>query len=142
MAGVSITNLTRHERVPRFAYGKVAATVLPGWDVSLVFVSTARARALNERLRRKTYVPNVLAYSVGEKNGEVFICLAQAQKQAADYEMTGRIFVLYLFIHGLLHLKGAAHGGTMERSEQKLLARFAKSRTRARTHVPTHHHRH
>lgn len=142
MAGVSITNLARHERVPRFAYAKVAAKVLPGWDISLVLVSSARAKALNERLRRKTYVPNVLSYAVGEKNGEIFICLAQARKQAPSYGMTERIFTLYLFIHGLLHLKGATHGGTMERSERRLLAQFVRSHARTRTHAPTNRHRH
>ena len=141
MAGVSTTTLTRHERVPRFAYTQIAAKVLPGWDISLVFVSSARARTLNTRLRGKTYVPNVLSYEAGHKNGEIFICLAEARKQAPQYEMSARIFVLYLFIHGLLHLKGMPHGVTMERSERRLLAQFVKGRARARTHASTNRHR-
>jgi len=124
MANVSIKNLTRRPS-PRFAYTAVAETVLPGWDISLVFVTPAKARALNEQLRAKTYTPNVLSYEVGDKSGEILICLAEAEGQAPAHAMTARVFVLYLFIHGLLHLKGWAHGVTMEQCERKLLKRFS-----------------
>jgi rRNA maturation RNase YbeY len=130
MAQVSIRNLTRTPS-PRFPYEKVAAHVLAGWDISLVFIGPAKARALNESLRGKTYTPNVLSYEVGAKHGEIFICLSEAAKQAPDYELSPRLFVLYLFIHGLLHLKGRAHGATMEKCERDLLALFAKSVVRS-----------
>jgi len=131
MAGVEMKNLTRRS-VPRFAYTAVAAAVLPGWDVSLVFVGPKKAQELNEQLRGKSYTPNVLSYALGDKNGEIFICLHEAAKQAPAHFMDEREFVLYLFIHGLLHLKGWAHGSTMEVCEQKLLTRFS-SRTRPST---------
>ena len=124
MASVAITNFTRRP-VPRFAYAKAAAAVLPGWDISLVFVGAGRAQKLNVQLRKKSYIPNVLSYAVGEKNGEVFICLEEAERQAPAHDMNSRTFVLYLFIHALLHLKGWPHGATMEQWERKLLARYA-----------------
>ena len=125
MAGVEVTNLTRRP-VPRFAYTAVVATVLPGWDVSLVFVGPKKAQELNQQLRGKSYVPNVLSYAPGQTSGEIFICPQEAERQAPQHGMTARIFVLYLFIHGLLHLKGWAHGATMERCERTLLAKFSK----------------
>jgi len=125
MAKVETTNLTRRS-VPRFAYTKLAADVLPDWDISLVFVGPKKAQELNMQLRKKSYTPNVLSYSLGEKSGEIFICLAEAAKQAPAHDMNERKFVLFLFIHGLLHLKGWAHGGTMEQCERKLLAQFVK----------------
>ncbi len=137
----SVTNLARHTPVPRFPYTRIAASVLPGWEISLVFVSALRARSLNERLRGKTYTPNVLSYAVGKKNGEIFICRDAADSEASAYGMSERIFVLYLFIHGLLHLKGEAHSGTMEQRERKLLAKYTKSGVSARTHAPTHSNR-
>lgn len=125
MAKVETTNLTRRS-VPRFAYTKLAAAVLPDWDISLVFVGPKKAQELNMQLRKKSYTPNVLSYALGEKSGEIFICLAEAAKQAPAHDMSERKFVLFLFIHGLLHLKGWAHGGTMEQCERKLLAQFVK----------------
>jgi len=122
---VEIKNLTRRPS-PRFAYTKLAASVLPDWDISLVFVGPKKAQDLNIQLRNKSYTPNVLSYALGEKSGEIFICLAEAAKQAPAHSMHDREFVLFLFIHGLLHLKGWAHGGTMERCERKLLSQFSK----------------
>lgn len=124
MKGVSIRNLTRRTNVPRFAYTAIAKSALPGWEISLVFVTPAKARALNKQMRGKTYVPNVLSYALGGKSGEILICLSEAEKQASAYKMSRRTFVLYLFIHGVLHIKGWAHGVRMEQCEQNLLARY------------------
>ncbi len=136
MPGVSIKNLTRRKSIPRFAYTAIAANALPGWDISLVFVTPAKARALNEQMRGKTYVPNVLSYALGRKSGEIIICLNEAEKQALSYGMSARTFTLYLFIHGVLHIKGWVHGARMEQCERNLLARYET------THSHRHRHRH
>ena len=120
-------NTRRRQTAPRNAFSILAKEVLPQWDISLVFVGPKKAKTLNETLRNKTYIPNVLSYAVGDKNGEIFICLHEAAKQAPAYNLNLTSYTLLLFIHGLLHLKGWAHGVKMERCEQKLLARFVCS---------------
>jgi rRNA maturation RNase YbeY len=125
MSNVSIKNLTRRPQVPRFAYEMIAEDILPKWEVSLVFVGQKQAQELNQKLRGKTYTPNVLSYALGEKSGEIFICLREAEKQAPKHDMDSKTFILSLFIHGLLHIKGLAHGATMERCEKDFLARYA-----------------
>ena len=142
MTSVSIKNLTRRTSVPRFAYTAIVDAVLPGWNISLVFVGPTKARALNAQLRGKTYVPNVLSYALGRASGEVIICPSVAKQQAATYGMNEREYILYLFIHGVLHVKGWAHGATMETCERKLLAQFAKGSARAYPHETTHRNRH
>ncbi len=141
MAQVDIKNLTRRS-LPRFAYTAIAQEVLPGWEISLVFIGEKKARDLNELLRGKSYVPNVLSYALSNKNGEIFICLAEASRQAPHHAMSERKFVLYLFIHGLLHLKGMAHGATMEACEHRFLTRFLPRRARTHAHEAPHRNRH
>ncbi len=141
MAGVSIKNLTRRTSAPRSAFSAIAKEVFPSSDISLVFVGPTRAKALNLQLRGKDYIPNVLSYALDAHSGEVIICLAEAKKQAPRYGMGERAFVLYLFIHGLLHIKGRAHGASMERSERKLLAKFVKGGARSLSNVTTHRNR-
>lgn len=109
---------------PRFPYAKALEKALPGWDVSLVFVTEAKAKAMNVSLRKKTYVPNVLSYETGMRSGEIVICLAEAKRQASSYDMPYSAFVGFLFIHALAHLKGMPHGATMDRYERAMLARF------------------
>jgi probable rRNA maturation factor len=140
MSGVDIKNFTRqhHEVLAGLPFEKVAGEVLPNWDISLVFVGRAKALALNKKLRGKEYIPNVLSYTVGEKSGEIFICPNEAAKQASLHALNERDFILLLFIHGLLHLKGMAHGVTMERCEKKLLTKYVSedSHRNRHRHVP------
>src|SRR3989344_5268353 len=126
---VLIKNLTRR-RAPRMPFAKAVSTVLPGWEISLVFVGEKRAQSLNRTLRGKSYVPNVLSYATGNASGEIIICLAVAKRQAPAYNLLPTTYCLLLFIHALLHLKGMAHSATMERREQALVARFAGATAR------------
>jgi rRNA maturation RNase YbeY len=120
---VDIRNFTK-KPTPKHPYEKIAASALPGWDISLVFAGEQRARRLNRMLRGKDYVPNVLSYESGKKSGEIIICLDVAKRQAPDFELSYTKFVASLFIHGLAHLKGYPHGTTMERYERALMARL------------------
>jgi rRNA maturation RNase YbeY len=142
MGGVSIQNLTRSvSGGPRLVFSKVAKKVLPGWDISLVFVGEKRALALNKKLRKKSYVPNVLSYVAGEKSGEIIICPQEANRQAAAYRMSKQGFILYLFIHGALHIKGWVHSAKMDKCERDLLATFAKGSAYANPYETPHRNR-
>lgn len=120
---LDIRNFTR-STPPRHPYEKIAEAILPGWEISLVFAGSVRAQSLNVQLRNKTYTPNVLSYESGKKSGEIIICLPVAKKEAHTFELTYTQHVAYLFIHGLLHLKGYPHGTTMDRLERAHMARF------------------
>ena len=91
------------------------------YELSLVFIDQKRSRELNKKYRRKNKPTNVLSFPLSNKVGEIFIDLDTATKDAKKFGMSFREFVKYLFIHGLLHLKGMRHGATMETAEKKLL---------------------
>ena len=116
-------NFTRTP-APRHPYEAIASAILPGWEISLVFAGEVRAQQLNKALRNKTYIPNVLSYESGKKSGEIIICLQVAKREAKEYGLTYQQHVAYLFIHGLLHLKGYPHGSTMDTYERAHMARF------------------
>ena len=94
------------------------------YTLSLVFIGTKKAAQLNEQYRQKTYSPNVLSFPLDEKTGEIFICPKVAQSQAAKYNLSTQGYVAFLFIHGLLHVKGFDHSDTMDTQEQKYLKLF------------------
>lgn len=128
---LDIRNFTRRDPAPGVPFNKLASAVLPGWEISLVFAGARRAQQLNVALRNKSYAPNVLSYETTTNarhsalhSGEIIICPEIAKKQAPDYGMPYKAFIAYLFIHGLLHLKGHPHGATMERKERELMTRF------------------
>lgn len=79
--------------------------------VSLGFVSEKEMRRLNAKYRRQNRVTDVLSFSDGEAGtlGEILICYPQAGRQAKIAGHSKRKEVLFLFIHGLLHLFGFDH---------------------------------
>ena len=82
------------------------------YELSLVFIGETTSRKLNKQYRQKDKATNVLSFPLDKKSGEIFITPSVAKKEGHS--------VGFLFIHGLLHLKGLEHGDTMERAEIKL----------------------
>ena len=110
---------------PKHSYQKIKEAVLgKKYDLSLVFVGEDRAQSLNKKYRKKTYIPNVLSFPLDETSGEMYICPKVAEREAVKFNMTPRKYVAYLFIHGLLHLKGYGHGDTMERKERAYMRTY------------------
>lgn len=133
---VAVRNLTRRP-TPGVPFERVARAIVPKWEISIVFMGTIRARNINISTRNKSYIPNVLSYVVGKNTGEVLMCPIQAKKEAKKFSQTSRSFILFLFIHALLHLKGYRHGTTMEQYEHTLLTHFAKpNKRKCATHQP------
>jgi probable rRNA maturation factor len=110
---------------PTLPYEDIKNAVLgKKYELSLTFVGKVRAQKLNKEYRDATYVPNVLSFPLSEAMGEIYIAPSVAEKEAKKFSLTPKGYVGYLFIHGLLHLKGYPHGATMERAEKKFVSQF------------------
>lgn len=111
--------------VPSFPYKKMAETILgKKYDLSLFFVGTRRAKTINRLSRQKEYAPNVLSFPYTKEVGEIVICPEVTKREAKDWQMTNDNYIGFLYIHGLLHLKGYNHGPKMETLEKKYLKMF------------------
>ena len=123
MSTLSITATARS--YPKLPYQKMKDDILgASYDLSLAFVGSARARALNIEHRKKTYAPNVLSFPLDEKAGEIFITPSVAAVQAPRYKMSKNGYIGFLFIHALLHLKGLDHGDTMDKAERRYCLKY------------------
>jgi probable rRNA maturation factor len=94
------------------------------YELSLVFVGKTRAQKLNQEYRGASYVPNVLSFPLSDTAGEIYITPQVAKTECKKFNMTPTGYIGFLFIHGLLHLKGYPHGDTMDKAEKKYIARF------------------
>jgi probable rRNA maturation factor len=111
---------------PSFPYEKMKDEILgKKYQLSLSFIGKKRAASINTTTRQKTYSPNVLSFPLDTNVGEIFICPEAAYPEAAKFSLSREGYIAYLFIHGLLHLKGHDHGDTMDKLEQRYLKRFA-----------------
>ncbi|MEK7594005.1 MAG: rRNA maturation RNase YbeY [Patescibacteria group bacterium] len=121
---LSITNTTKG-KLPSLPFLAMKESVLgKDYELSVVFVGSAKSRALNLLYRKKDKPANVLSFALSKKSGEIFLDVKEIFKSKNDYGVVGDKLVGLYFIHGLLHLKGYQHGSTMERTESHLRNKY------------------
>ncbi|MCH7529502.1 rRNA maturation RNase YbeY [Patescibacteria group bacterium] len=131
----AITQTTKG-KLPRLPFEHIKNNILgKRYILSVVFVGDMRAKALNKKYRKKNSVPNVLSFPLEKHEGEIFINPNKARKDAHLFDMNTTNFIGYLFIHGLLHLKGLEHGSTMDTAENKACKKFAITLNRTRRSI-------
>ena len=106
-------------------YEKIANAVLgKNYELSLVVCGDDLARRMNKEYRKKDYKPNVLSFPLSKKEGEIFLNVRAAAREAPRYKVPLRDRLAFLFVHGCCHLKGLQHGRIMEAQEQRILRAF------------------
>lgn len=110
---------------PTWPYEAMKDAVLgKRYVLSLGFVGASRAQSLNQAYRQKSYIPNVLSFPLEPTTGEIYICPDVAKREASKFNLSEDGYIAYLFIHGLVHLKGHDHGDTMDKLERSYVRRF------------------
>ena len=106
----------------RLPFLEMAKAALPrGYQLSLVICGDALAQKMNTRYRKKTYRPNVLSFPLSKNEGEIFLNIRKAAREAKQEGISRDRRAALLFVHGCFHLAGHKHGDTMESLEQKVL---------------------
>ena len=110
-------------RKPQVPFEKIARELLPrDYSLSLVLCGDSLSRRLNRENRKKDYSANVLSFPLSKTEGEIFINVRKAAKEAGTNTINARI--AHLFVHAILHLKGLKHSDKMDGTEQRILRRF------------------
>lgn len=126
MLAFSIAQMTKGT-LPRVPFKRIANDILgQKGQVTLIFATPKEAKRLNKKYRDKNYVPNVLTFPLSQRAGEIVLCPQAVRKSMKDFDLSYTHMTLFLFIHGLLHLKGAAHSATMERLEERLFQKYRR----------------
>ncbi len=112
-------------KLPRLPFENIKNEALgKKYELSLVFIGDKLSQKLNYQSRRKNKPTNILSFPLSKTSGEIFINYRQAKKEAEKYERKFSDFIGFLFIHGLIHLKGFEHGSKMEEQEAKFRKKF------------------
>ena len=94
------------------------------YELSFVFISPEKIRQLNKTYRDINKATDILSFPLSKTFGEIFICKSEARKEMVKFNRSYENFLAFLFIHGLVHLKGFNHGPKMEQMEQKFRKLF------------------
>ncbi len=123
-------SLSQIRRVLSFLMQEVK---VPGIDCDVTFLNDAPMRRLNQKFRHKNKTTDVLSfplYSAREARkggvflGDIVISIPQTKRQAKEMKKDWQEEIVFLLIHGLLHLLGYDH--EKSESQARVMRRFEK----------------
>jgi probable rRNA maturation factor len=121
----TIVNLTKG-KLPRLPFFSIKNAILgEKYELELVFLTPKKQREINKTYRNIDKTTNILSFPLTKTSGQITFDLSKVKKDSPLFDMTYANFLKYLFIHGLLHLKGYDHSAIMERQEKKFLKMFS-----------------
>jgi len=142
---VSVINRQDRVAVDRRKIGAAARRILDrlgykGYELTVVLVDDREITRLNRQYFRRDRPTNVISFPMMDGTpvsvrarmlGDVVISAETAKRDAEEVGKKGEDEILFLLIHGILHLTGYDHEGTkkermeMEAKEKDLFARLA-----------------
>lgn len=121
----NLTIIRKKGDIPNILFLKIKETILgKNYNLTIVFCTPKESKLRNKEYRDKNYPTNILSFPLSKNEGEIYISLSTARRDAHIFEMSYQKFLHLLVIHGVLHLKGHSHGSTMEKLEHKYLNKF------------------
>ncbi|MES2224270.1 MAG: rRNA maturation RNase YbeY [Patescibacteria group bacterium] len=123
----SITYKTKSKslKIDETLFKKMKDAVLgKKYELSVVFIGPKEMQKINLSYRNKDYATDILSFPLSETSGEIFICKQKADQKSKEYDREKNNFLYFLFIHGLVHLKGFEHGSRMDIEEEKFRKKF------------------
>jgi len=124
---VEVRNTTQDKDL-RIPFERIAHELLGArYRLSLVICGDALAKKMNSIYRKKRYSPNVLTFPLGKSDGEIFLNVRVATREAKRFGVSRHERLALLFAHGCLHLKGMKHGPQMEAVEKRIVKKLART---------------
>ena len=78
-------------------------------ELSVNLVGEGQIRSVNKKHRKKDKSTDTLSFPLGDGNGDIFICLSIAKKEAKRENISVEAKLAQLTVHGFLHLLGHEH---------------------------------
>ncbi len=87
----------------------IKAVQLNPETLNVIFTNDSTLKEMHERYLNDPSETDVITFNLGDEDkieGEIYISIDQAVRQAAEFAVSAEEEVLRLIAHGLLHLKG------------------------------------
>ena len=119
-----ITNTTK-SKLPNFDFVAMKEAVLgKKYELSVIIVGKKEIRKLNNEYREINKPTDILSFPLSDSFGEIYINPEMTELESKKFDRDYKNFFAFIFIHGLVHLKGFDHGSTMEGIEARFRKQF------------------
>ncbi len=117
---LEITRTTKG-KLPSLPFVRMKEKILgKNYSLSIAFVDKKTISNLSKEFKGDTSHKNILSFPLDKISGEIVINLETVRLEAKKFDRTYMEYLSFLVIHGMLHLKGFAHGSKMESEERRL----------------------
>lgn len=119
-----ITNTTK-SKLPNFDFVAMKEAVLgKKYELSVIIVGKKEIQKLNNEYREINKPTDILSFPLSDSFGEIYINPEMTELESKKFNRDYDNFFAFIFIHGLVHLKGFDHGSTMEGIEARFRKQF------------------
>lgn len=119
-----ITNTTK-SKLPNFDFVAMKEAVLgKKYELSVIIVGKKEIQKLNNEYREINKPTDILSFPLSDSFGEIYINPEMTELESKKFDRDYDNFFAFIFIHGLVHLKGFDHGSTMEGIEARFRKQF------------------
>ena len=100
------------------------------YEVSIVFIDRNKIREMNSDYRGIDRATDVISFAFQDGDGagftpfllgDMFICPEIVEKHSVKYNSTYRTEMLFVIVHGMLHLLGFDHDTLPEREKMRMM---------------------
>ena len=114
-------------RIPNLPFVKVKNDILgKDYELSVFFPNSKTSIALHKKWKKKDNLVNILSFPLDDISGEIILTLNAARREAKNFNHSYHQHILFLFIHGCLHLKGMTHGAKMKKEENFFYKKYTQ----------------
>jgi len=111
--------------LPAIQFGNIKKDALGNnYALSVAFIQADESRRINREYRKKDSPTNILSFPYSHESGEILFCPDVIENEMKSNGLPYDQYLIYLYIHGLVHLAGFDHSIEMEKREVEMRHKF------------------